>query len=109
MRVVEKYKTRHGKETFSQWIDRLEETTQARIYAYIVRLAGGGAKKNVKPVGGGVSELKIDSGPGYRVYFGQVGNRMILLLLGGGKRTQQRDIRTAMQHWKDYHAKNKKL
>ena len=74
-----------------------------------MRLACGGAKKNVKSVGGGVSELRVDSGPGYRVYFGQVGNRMILLLLGGDKRTHQRDIRTAMQHWKDHHAKNKKL
>jgi len=106
MKLVEKYRTPAGKEPFSEWINELQDVTQAKIYAYVVRLAGGGAKKNVRPVGGGVFELKVDTGPGYRVYFGLVGRRVVLLLLGGDKRTQKRDIRTSIKCWKDHREKN---
>jgi len=109
MKLIEKFRTSAGREPFSEWIDALEETTQAKIYAYIVRLAGGGARRNVKPVGGGVFELKVDTGPGYRVSFGSVGGNVILLLIGGEKSTQSGDIRSAIQYWREYREKNKKL
>jgi len=62
----------------------------------------GGAKKNIRPLGGGLFEIKIDHGPGYRVYFGETGNTVILLLLGGDKSTQFRDIRQAKDFWRSY-------
>ena len=55
-----------------------------------------------KPVGGGVSELRVDYGPGYRVYFGQQGQTLVVLLCGGDKRTQDRDIRQAKHYWRNY-------
>ena len=55
-----------------------------------------------EPVGAGVMELKIDVGPGYRVYFGQVGNKLVVLLNGGDKSSQSKDIKTAHAYWADY-------
>ena len=80
---------------FSRWLERLADQRAAeRIAQRIVRLQSG-LLGDVKPVGEGVSELRIDYGPGYRVYFVQRGKIMIVLLCGGDKRTQSRDIRTA--------------
>ncbi len=67
----------------------------------MTRLALGNMS-NVKGVGSGVFELRIDFGPGYRVYFGKDGERLILLLGGGTKQRQQRDIKTATVNWQDY-------
>lgn len=84
-------------EAFSQWIDRLRDLrARARVQARIERLAGGNAG-DVKPVGEGVSELRIDYGPGYRVYFKKQGRRLIVLLAGGDKGTQEKDIKTALR------------
>ncbi|MDZ4663230.1 MAG: type II toxin-antitoxin system RelE/ParE family toxin [Pseudomonadota bacterium] len=96
------YSTSSGKEPCRDWLNDLQLTEQAAIYAYIDRIAMGAAKKNIKPVGGGVFEIKIDRGPGYRVYFGQIGQKIILLLLGGDKGSQNRDIRLAKDFWRDY-------
>jgi len=84
----------------------LDKQSQARIDAYIQRVAMGAAKKNTKAVGKAVFEIKINSGPGYRVYFGEVGRRMILLLIGGDKSTQSRDIIRAQEFWRDYNAED---
>ncbi len=82
---------------FSQWIDALRDLrARARIQARIERLAMGNAG-DVKPVGGGVSELRIDYGPGYRVYFRKRGQTLIVLLVGGDKSSQTRDIKTALR------------
>jgi putative addiction module killer protein len=58
--------------------------------------------ETVKPWGEGVSELRVDYGPGYRIYFGQKGQTLVILLCGGDKRTQDRDIRQAQHYWADY-------
>lgn len=84
-------------ETFSKWLIKLRDLrARARIQARIDRLELGNAG-DVKPVGEGVSEMRIDYGPGYRVYFIQKGSELIILLAGGDKRTQSRDIQNAIE------------
>jgi putative addiction module killer protein len=81
---------------YAAWFQRLRDRqAQVRINARIRRLSLGNPG-DVKPVGEGVSELRIDYGPGYRVYFIQQGNTLVVLLAGGDKRTQDRDIQTAL-------------
>ncbi|WP_027591760.1 type II toxin-antitoxin system RelE/ParE family toxin [Pseudomonas sp. RL] len=82
-------------ETYRAWERRLRDSrARAAIAARIFRLANGLAG-DVSPVGGGVSELRIHYGPGYRIYFQQRGNELVILLCGGDKASQQRDIETA--------------
>ena len=84
-------------ETFSRWLDGLADVrARARVQVRIERLAGGNAG-DVKPVGEGVSELRIDYGPGYRVYFTKRGDELLILLAGGSKRSQAADIKTALR------------
>ena len=84
-------------ELFVQWLDALVDIrARARVLARIKRLAEGNAG-DVKPVGEGVSEMRIDYGPGYRVYFTKQGREIIVLLAGGDKRTQSADIKTAFR------------
>jgi putative addiction module killer protein len=83
-------------DTFSRWLDRLKDPkAKARVLVRITRLADGNPGA-VKPVGKGVSELRIPYGPGYRVYYVQQGDRLIILLAGGSKKTQSKDIQTAI-------------
>ena len=105
MKRIEYYQTKAGREPCRDWLASLDPTTQLRIYGYLERVAAGGGKNNVKPVGSGVFEVKIDHGPGYRIYFGQVGKVMILLLQGGDKASQFRDIGRAQEYWRDYASK----
>ncbi len=80
---------------FRKWLDDLSDRRAAeRVAQRIVRLQSG-LTGDVKPVGGGISELRIDHGPGYRVYFVQRGQVLIILLCGGDKRSQSRDIARA--------------
>ena len=82
---------------FAQWIDALRDlSARARVQARIERLAAGNPG-DVEPVGEGVSELRINYGPGYRVYFKKRGQELIILLAGGDKTTQARDIKTALR------------
>ena len=84
-------------ETFAQWLDGLRDVrARARVQVRIERLAAGNAG-DVEPVGEGVSELRIDYGPGYRVYFKKHGREVLILLAGGDKRTQSADIKTALR------------
>ncbi len=84
-------------EVFSKWLCGLRDRqARARIQTRIDRLQLGLAG-DVKPVGEGVSELRIDYGPGYRVYFVQRGRELVILLAGGDKRTQNQDIKTAIE------------
>lgn len=84
-------------ETYSRWFNNLRDSqARARIDIRIRRLSMGNPG-DVKPVGQGVSELRINDGTGYRVYFIQRGNSLIILLAGGDKKTQNKDIQTALE------------
>ncbi len=84
-------------EAFAVWLDGLDDVrARARVLVRIERLAAGNPG-DVKPVGEGVSELRIDYGPGYRVYFTKVGRKIVVLLGGGSKKTQDADIRAAIK------------
>ena len=84
-------------ERFAKWLDGLRDVrARARVQVRIERLAAGNPG-DVQPVGEGVSELRIDYGPGYRVYFKKIGSAVLILLAGGDKRTQDADIKTALR------------
>ena len=88
-------------DTYKKWFADLRDSrAQYRILTRVRRLAIGNPG-DVKPVGGGVSELRIDYGPGYRVYFKDTGKEIIVLLCGGDKRTQDRDIEQAKELLQD--------
>ena len=84
-------------EVYAKWLDGLRDVRgRARVLVRVERLAAGNPG-DVRPVGEGVSELRIDYGPGYRVYFKKQGGMIVVLLAGGDKRTQSRDIKTALR------------
>jgi len=102
---VREYQTPEGKIPLTAWLEGLRDgSTRGRIVARLDRLKAG-LLGDWKTVGGGVCELRIDHGPGYRVYYGQEGKTLILLLCGGDKSTQVKDIETAHAYWKDYKAR----
>jgi putative addiction module killer protein len=86
---------------FAVWFADLDPVARAKVTRAIARMEQGNLS-NAKSVGEGVLEYKIDFGPGYRVYFGRDGNALIILLTGGTKKRQQRDIKTATDYWRDY-------
>jgi putative addiction module killer protein len=92
---------REGKSLFEKWFHALDATAAAKITTALYRLEQGNFS-NVKSVGGGVMECKIDFGPGYRIYFGREGNNLIILLGGGSKKTQSVDINKAQAAWLQY-------
>ena len=99
---IRHYLNRQGQDLYQGWLDNLcDRMAQARITMRINRIASG-AFGDCRPVGDGVWELKIDYGPGYRVYYAQAGRSLVLLLLGGDKKTQQADINKAIEYWHDY-------
>ena len=96
------YRTLDGKRPFTSWLLGLrDQAGRAKIRARIARMQSGNFG-DCKPVGTGVQELKIRWGPGYRVYFGREGARIVVLLCGGDKSTQNKDIRQAQKYWKEY-------
>lgn len=96
------YETIDGKKPFDEWLDRLKDkTTLARIVARLNRVALGNLG-DAKSVSDGVSELRLAFGKGYRVYFAQEGDKIILLLCGGDKGSQNKDIREAKAYLQDY-------
>ena len=98
---VREYLDEGGRSPYARWFDRLNAPAAAKVATALIRL-GHGNLSNVKGLGGGVSECQIDFGPGYRVYFGKDGETLIILLGGGTKKRQQRDIETARALWEDY-------
>jgi putative addiction module killer protein len=96
------YQTSAGKKPFVRWLANLKEPqARAKVRARLARVAIGNLG-DLRSMGNGVIELRIDSGPGYRVYFARRGNFVILLLCAGDKRTQQRDIERAKAYLEDY-------
>lgn len=91
---LRQYETEGGTSPFEEWLDELNAQAAAKVTTSLLRLEQGNTS-NVKGVGAGVLELKIDFGPGYRVYFGKDGAEIVILLAGGTKKKQQRDIEQA--------------
>jgi putative addiction module killer protein len=103
---IRMYETEDGSVPVSDWLDGLQAQDQGsydRVINFIDR-AENGNTSNFKPEGEGVTALKMDFGPGYRIYFGQDGKELIILLIGGDKSTQTEDIATAKKYWRDYNA-----
>jgi putative addiction module killer protein len=102
------YQTADARQPFTEWLNGLDDRqARARIEARIARVAVGNLG-DVETVGDGVLELRVDWGPGYRVYFARVGQVMVLLLCGGDKRTQPRDIERAKTYFQDYKVRSAK-
>lgn len=96
------YVTEDGKNIFRGWIRSLKDNTvRARIRIRLNRIRLGNFG-DCKPVGGGVSEIRIDYGPGYRVYFGRSDFTVVILLCGGTKKKQSEDIKLAQKYWAEY-------
>ena len=99
--IVREYLTAGGRSPFRDWLDRLDVPVKARIQARILRFESGNLG-DCKHAGAGVREARIDFGPGFRIYFGMEGRNLVLLLCGGAKGTQSRDIDQARKFWLDY-------
>lgn len=96
------YESQSGKVPFEEWLEDLKDKKgRAKIRVQLDRLAQGNMGKCAS-IGKGVFELKVNFGPGYRIYFGQDGKRLIILLCGGDKSTQRKDIQKAQEYWTDY-------
>jgi putative addiction module killer protein len=101
--TLEIYQDPAGREPFSDWLYELRDVkARARIRNRLARIEELRAFGDCEPVGEGVFELRFFFGPGYRVYFGQIGERVILLLAGGDKASQVRDIARAKQSFNEY-------
>ncbi len=99
------YVSEDGRSPFQEWFSSVDSAARAKVATAIARLEQGNTS-NVESVGKGVLEYRINFGPGYRVYFGRDGTTLVILLTGGSKKRQQRDIETAAALWAAY--KNRK-
>ena len=100
--TIEYYLTENSRKPFKEWLDQLRDIrgrAKVRVSLDGIRLGNLGDKRSL---GEGVFELRIDFGPGYRVYFGIENKRVILLLLGGDKSSQNKDIAQAKEYWRDH-------
>lgn len=106
---IEIYRTSLGKCPFTSWLENLKDfqaTAKVKVRLDRMKLGNFGDSKSV---GDGVHELRIDFGPGYRVYYGQIGRKILLLLYGGIKRSQDKDIVTAKSYWAEHQSRGKNL
>ena len=90
-----------GRNPYAAWFGGLNAHVAAKVATALTRISLGNFS-NVEGVGSGVFEYKLDFGPGYRIYFGKDGETLVILLGGGSKKRQQRDINTALANWQDY-------
>jgi len=98
---VREYIDRSGRNHFVRWLERLDEVTRFRVAQVVARVSHGNFSA-AKSVGRGVSELRLDFGPGYRIYFGRDGEELVILLAGGSKQRQHNDVETAQVLWQEY-------
>ncbi|MBS0648122.1 MAG: type II toxin-antitoxin system RelE/ParE family toxin [Verrucomicrobia bacterium] len=97
---IELYALPSGKEPFTEWESRLSRDAQAIVSARLARIRSGNFGDS-KSISNGVYELRIQYGPGYRIYYGKRGKTIVILLCGGDKSTQKRDIKKAKEFWED--------
>ncbi len=102
MNEIREYVTIEGRRPFSEWFESLRDRCAKVLIDTRIANVERGTLGNSRSVGAGVFELKIYYGPGYRIYFGKEQNRIILLLCGGTKSGQNKDIKKAQQYWKEY-------
>jgi putative addiction module killer protein len=107
MVAIREYLSDQGRSPFGKWFEELDAQAAARVTTALVRI-GQGNFSNVKGVGSGVFEFRLDFGPGYRLYFGKDGETLVILLAGGTKRRQQQDIADAQARWEDYKRRKRK-
>lgn len=105
---VLEYLDRGGHSPYADWFDSLSSPAAAKMAVASIRMSSGNFSK-VKGIGSGVYEYVIDFGPGYRVYFGKDGEQLVILLGGGSKKRQQKDINRAIELWEDYKHRKKEL
>jgi putative addiction module killer protein len=98
---IREYITTQGRSPYAKWFNGLNARAAAKVATALVRMEQGNLA-SAKGIGSGVSEYRIDFGPGYRVYFGKDGDILIILLGGGTKKRQQRDIEAAQASWREY-------
>jgi len=98
---VREYIDPRGRSPYADWFDRPNAQAAAQVATAVTRLAAGNFS-NVKGIGSGAFEYRIDFGPGYRVYFGKDGERLVILRGGGTKKPQQHDVSAALVNWLDY-------
>lgn len=103
---IREYQNRAGASPYGKWFAALDRVAAAKVTVALVRVARGNTCK-VKSLGSGLAEMKIDFGPGYRVYFGRDGAALILLLGGGTKKRQDEDIAAARERWRDYQTRKR--
>ena len=107
MPAIQIYQTKEKDSPFETWLDKLNDiNAKARLLQRIDRIELGNFG-DCEPVGDGVHELRIDYGPGYRIYFGNDGKQLVILLCGGTKRRQEKDIKKAKEYWEDYNVRKK--
>lgn len=100
-RKVVIYETANGRSPYQDWFDGLDKKVQAIVDSRLTRLRQGNLG-TYRSVGSGVKELKINFGPGFRIYFGEDGGEIVVLLCAGDKGSQDRDIKKAQEYWTDY-------
>lgn len=106
MAEMREYLDELGNSPYAKWFDRLNAEAAAKVSTALYRMEAGNFS-HVKGVGAGVFEVKIDFGPGYRIYFGKDGDQLVILLAGGTKKRQAVDIKAAQHYWKDYKQRKK--
>lgn len=103
---IEYYRTNAGKSPFLDWLDSLDSSVQATIQVRLARVRSGNLGK-IRVLGGSISELKFKKGPGYRVYYTQLDETLVILLCGGNKSDQKNDIKKAKAYLLDYKSRKK--
>ncbi len=107
MAEIRYYVDQNGRAPFAEWTKNLDDIAAYKVAGALRRMAAGNLS-NAKGVGAGVLEFRVDFGPGYRIYFGRDGDTLVILLTGGTKKRQQRDILDARVFWHDYKQKKRR-